>query len=213
MTVTAPKKLSSGLPAYQEARREKIIDAARKLLEKNDFDQIQIRDVAATAGVALGTLYRYFNSKEHLYAAVLLKWATPFTTNDKSWASLSDVGRLTKRIDRAMDAFDRRPQFFKVSLMIQQSTDPNAQELAEMHATILNQAIIEDLSGLDESESNDVAHIIWGTLMQMFMRVDNDSATLADTRRTMTTLIDMVRSRYGENGAEENEVADDGDND
>ena len=34
-----------------------------------------MRDVAQEAGVALATVYRYFTSKEHLYAAALLEWA------------------------------------------------------------------------------------------------------------------------------------------
>ena len=37
-----------------------------------------MRDVAREAGVALATVYRYFTSKEHLYAAALLDWASNF---------------------------------------------------------------------------------------------------------------------------------------
>ena len=66
------------LPAYQVVRRQRIIDAGKDLLRTQEYDSIQIRDVASEANVALGTLYRYFNSKEHLYANVVYDWALPF---------------------------------------------------------------------------------------------------------------------------------------
>jgi AcrR family transcriptional regulator len=34
-----------------------------------------MRDVAACANVALGTIYRYFVGKDHLLAAALVEWA------------------------------------------------------------------------------------------------------------------------------------------
>ncbi|WP_153347726.1 TetR/AcrR family transcriptional regulator [Nocardia aurantia] len=52
----------------QRARRARIIDAAIPLLTEREFDQIQIREVADGADVALTTVYRYFPSKELLFA-------------------------------------------------------------------------------------------------------------------------------------------------
>ena len=62
----------------QVARRERIIRAATELLEEREYERIQIRHVADAASVALGTLYRYFPSKEQLYAEVLLTWSESF---------------------------------------------------------------------------------------------------------------------------------------
>src|SRR6478609_2965544 len=66
------------LPAGQQERRDRIVHAAFALLERGEYDAIQMRDVAREAGVALATIYRYFTSKEHLYAAALLEWAGDF---------------------------------------------------------------------------------------------------------------------------------------
>ena len=38
------------------------------------YDAVQMRDVATTADVALGTIYRYFSSKDHLLAEALVEW-------------------------------------------------------------------------------------------------------------------------------------------
>ncbi|MEM9692781.1 MAG: helix-turn-helix domain-containing protein, partial [Myxococcota bacterium] len=47
-----------------EERRDRIIDVAIELAEEGGFDNVRQRDVARLAGVALGTLYKSFKSKE-----------------------------------------------------------------------------------------------------------------------------------------------------
>ncbi len=48
------------------ARRRRVLDATLALAADGGFDAVQMRDVAAAADVALGTVYRYFSSKERL---------------------------------------------------------------------------------------------------------------------------------------------------
>jgi AcrR family transcriptional regulator len=43
-----------------------IVDAAVSLAERGGFDAVRLRDVAEASGVALGTLYKYFRSKEEI---------------------------------------------------------------------------------------------------------------------------------------------------
>ncbi|HUQ00550.1 MAG TPA: TetR family transcriptional regulator [Aeromicrobium sp.] len=60
----------SASPAQQE-RRSRMLAAATKLAADGGYDAVQMREVADNAGVALGTLYRYFPSKVHLLVAAL----------------------------------------------------------------------------------------------------------------------------------------------
>jgi AcrR family transcriptional regulator len=53
------------------ARYDAIIRAARALASESGLRAVQIAPVAARAGVAAGTVYRYFPSKEDLVAAVV----------------------------------------------------------------------------------------------------------------------------------------------
>lgn len=46
--------------------RAGILDAARRLVAEGGFAAVQMSEIARTAGVATGTLYRYFSSKEAL---------------------------------------------------------------------------------------------------------------------------------------------------
>ena len=57
------------------------MEAGLALLRTHEHTQIQMKDVAAEADVALGTVYRYFQSKDHLFAEVLAHWAAQLQTN------------------------------------------------------------------------------------------------------------------------------------
>lgn len=54
-----------------EERARRIVETAVELAEKGGFEAVRLRDVASHAGVALGTLYRRFKSKEDLLIAAL----------------------------------------------------------------------------------------------------------------------------------------------
>jgi len=53
------------------ARYEAIIEAARALASESGLAAVQIMPVAARAGIAAGTVYRYFPSKDDLVAALV----------------------------------------------------------------------------------------------------------------------------------------------
>lgn len=72
-TALRPNGPMTDLPAGQAQRRRRILaEAAAMIAERGD--DVQIRDIAARAGVALGTAYRYFGSKDRLYAEVYQQW-------------------------------------------------------------------------------------------------------------------------------------------
>lgn len=54
-----------------DERTRRILDAAVHLAEAGGFAAVRLRDVAQTSGVALGTLYKRFRSKEDLLVGVL----------------------------------------------------------------------------------------------------------------------------------------------
>ena len=83
-------------------RTDKIIDVAIALAEKGGFDNVRQREVAAKAGVALGTLYKRFRSKEDILCAALER----------------ETALLERRMEdspvRGEDAVDRVTAFFKL---------------------------------------------------------------------------------------------------
>lgn len=74
----------------QKARHGRILHAAANLAAENGLEGVQMHDVAKDAGVAIGTLYRYFPSKTHLFTAVMaerverLDEVTPVPSSDEA---------------------------------------------------------------------------------------------------------------------------------
>jgi len=58
-------------PQQKSERRAQIRAAAGRLFTAADFDGINMQDVAREAGLAKGTLYLYFQTKEQLFLALL----------------------------------------------------------------------------------------------------------------------------------------------
>ncbi len=55
---------------YLEERRQEILDAARKVFVEKGYAAATVNDIAAEAGVAAGSIYRYFDNKSDLIAEV-----------------------------------------------------------------------------------------------------------------------------------------------
>ena len=56
-------------------RREQILDAALRLWTEHGFDATTVDALAREAGVAKGTVYLYFATKEELFAAAVERWS------------------------------------------------------------------------------------------------------------------------------------------
>ncbi|MEV0670391.1 TetR family transcriptional regulator [Mycobacterium sp. NPDC050441] len=69
--IGTPREPGHASTPRQLARNAAILRAAVRLGALHGLERVQMSDVAAEAGVALGTLYRYYPTKHHLYAAVL----------------------------------------------------------------------------------------------------------------------------------------------
>ncbi|ONI76994.1 TetR family transcriptional regulator [Actinosynnema sp. ALI-1.44] len=65
--MTEPRKRDSA------ASKEALLDAARDLFAERGYDRTTVRDIARRAGVNQALLFRYFGSKEALFAAVVAR--------------------------------------------------------------------------------------------------------------------------------------------
>ncbi|MBR0558077.1 TetR/AcrR family transcriptional regulator [Ciceribacter sp. L1K23] len=83
------------------AKREQIIDGARRVFMKLGFDAASMNDVTREAGVSKGTIYVYFSSKEELFAALVDREKTRFAE------SLRDVMAGTNDAADGLERFAR----------------------------------------------------------------------------------------------------------
>ena len=183
-------------PAYQAARRQRIIDAAGSLLEERDYEQIQVRDVATAASFAVGTVYRYFTSKDHLYAAVLHAWGSRFGDVSRAPEGSDPLQRLETRTRKVLESFERRPRFFRVLMLLLGSTDPNAMALLRQFRDSIQGLVQADLAELDPEGAADHAVLVWAVLSNLLTRTTFYDGSMADAYRINDRFTEMLRLRF-----------------
>lgn len=168
--VTAPP-LPETLTDAQRERRERIIAAGLALLRHQEHTHIQMRDVAEQADVALGTVYRYFQSKDHLFAEVLSAWARGLRINVERHPlrGTTNVERLTDVLHRSVRAFQTWPQLAKVAMALESSPDPFTQEISARNNGDNNTVFAEALHGLTLDEVSDVVRVA-GAVLDLQLR-------------------------------------------
>jgi AcrR family transcriptional regulator len=120
--------LARPLTRAQQERRQRVIDAAMALGLDGGYDAVQMRDVAAQADVAMGTVYRYFTSKDHLLAAALVYWVEQLAVRIEQHPPEGDqpAGRVLDVLDRALRAMARQPRLVAAVFTSLSSPDPGA---------------------------------------------------------------------------------------
>ena len=188
------------LPAGQLQRREKIVDAAAELLDRTEYQDIQIRDVCRQAGVALGTLYRYFSSKEHLYAAVLVRWGSAFRAVPPSTASGSrrDADSLKASLKRAIRAFEKKRHYVRTEMVLRASADPEVLRLFNQFGDHNLAVFSSPIDGLSPEASREVAAVAGMVLRDALHRWISGRCTIKqvedETARTVDLLVRGARA-------------------
>jgi AcrR family transcriptional regulator len=74
-----PQKQKNGVrePVQQrgKAKKARIVRAARKLLDRLDYDAVTTNRIAGEAGVSVGTFYSYFKDKRDVFLEVIRQYS------------------------------------------------------------------------------------------------------------------------------------------
>lgn len=87
------------------AKRQSIINAAEILLVKGVFPLPSVNQIIAKAGVAKGTVYLYFSSKEEIYLSLLAQYFDNFTTDFANQLELSNRRNLIDNFSNVFIVF------------------------------------------------------------------------------------------------------------
>src|ERR1700722_4698695 len=140
--------LARPLTRAQQARGQRVIDAAMALGLDGGYDAVQMRDVAARADVAMGTVYRYFTSKDHLLAATLVYWVEQLAVRIEQQPPQGDLpsDRVLDVLDRALRAMGRQPRLVAAVFPSPSPPDPAAVG-CQQQITLLMEGIIAKAMG------------------------------------------------------------------
>jgi len=166
------------------------------MLERGEYDAIQMRDVAEEADVALGTVYRYFTSKEHLFAAVLVEWSQSLQHRVQSSPL---VGRtIPEQLDdlmiRVIQGFERLPQFFRLMVVIETTPDPHARELFAEFVGLTHSTFSEPLEVLSDDDARAVLEVLTAVLGALLRAWALGVFTTDDVRTRMSRTIRLIFS-------------------
>jgi len=154
---------SSSLTTSQAARRGRVIEAALTLGADGGYDAVQMRDVATTAGVALGTIYRYFSSKDHLLAETLVEWVGELgrRVSRKPAKGERISERVIEVLRRATRAMELEPRLCEAVITALTSSDPHAarcqREVGEVMNGIIATAFPDDF---DAATRDDIVRVL-----------------------------------------------------
>ena len=118
--------VSVDLMAQQDERRKKatqakraaILNAARCLFAHKGFSETNVNDIAAEAGIAKGTIYLYFPSKEQIYMAALLEDARRLdsVTRERMEAVTWWRDKIEAYVRVRLEYLESRTAFFRIYL-------------------------------------------------------------------------------------------------
>jgi AcrR family transcriptional regulator len=133
--------------SVSERKRHAILDAARTVFSRQGYAGAAVDDVAEEAGVAKGTLYLYFRSKEELYLAALAR----------------DLGDLAHRarfeMDRAPTLREKMLAFLRVRLEYSQANEDFLRiYLAEYGSVFVKSSLHSELGRVARENMRHVKH-------------------------------------------------------
>jgi AcrR family transcriptional regulator len=101
-----------------ELRRSGILSAARCVFAQKGFAESNVDDIAARAGVAKGTLYLYFTSKEQIYMAAFLEDARRLNvvTRERMEAAGTWQGKIRAYLEVRMEYLETHRDFVRIYL-------------------------------------------------------------------------------------------------
>jgi AcrR family transcriptional regulator len=180
------------------ARREQILKAAKEVFGESGFLNATIEEIAQRSELAVGTLYRYFQSKEELYVSILFEAMSLFSKSIETIRA-SDRGpdeQLRNIWDFFYDFYVEQPEYYSAFMFLHNEGLREVISPATLDA--INRRAGENFrqvgqvvqAGVDagiyrtDLDTRSVVDVLWSTLMGLVQ--------LVETRRNLGVRADML---------------------
>lgn len=192
-TALRPALPIDGLNPRQAARRQRIVEAAVAMLDTRRHEQVQVKEVAAQASVALATLYHYFPSKERLLGAVLVEHAGQLRQSiTRRPLRGGPSARLSEAYHRTIRAFERRPQLAQLVAHLEMSDDPHLAEVLRQVGEATDAVYRGALAGLEGTAPDRIVPVV-GAVLDCGLRAWSKGRLAIDqVYRRVDDVIDLV---------------------
>ena len=185
---------SEALTPNQAARRTRVIDAAMALAAEGGYDAVQMRDVAARAQVALGTIYRYFSSKDHLLAAcqVELWQAQVERLSQRPPDGDTAADRVVNLLARAMRGASSEPERTAALITASSAPDPAVRECQLEIMAMIDAVLADAMREIEPTRRDRIAitlRQLWFSWLLNWVNGWNDAATVSEQLESATRLL------------------------
>ena len=175
------------MTSRQLVRRAQLLEAVIDLVREVGPGALQMRDVAERAGIALGTVYRYFSSKDHLLAAALCEWQerlarrvlTPRAAEETE-ASADLTERVLSYVRKEVRGFARNPKIAELMVQVHVSSDPYAREALARMTAINDEVMVKLLAGVPPERAETIKYAMGSILMSNLVYWVTGRETLAE---------------------------------
>ena len=170
--------------------KELISRTALELFVAKGITETTVRDIAEAAGIAEGTLYRHFESKDHLawelFSTNYLAFAQELDRLQQEYATLKD--KLAAMIRQFCAFFDRDPVLFSYLLLAQHAQLKKVTPEMETAVTVLQKVIAQGMARREvpETEVEVAAAMVLGVVLQVavfkaYGRISQNLSQLSET--------------------------------
>jgi AcrR family transcriptional regulator len=126
---------------HKAERRQRIIEAARKLVVQHGYEGLTMRDLAAAARVSVPTLYNLFEGgKDAILVAELERTAVVIASRISQQGTASFFARGMAAFEAGMDMIAEQPEFFRAVMrmfLTSPETDPMRRRTEEGYVAIM----------------------------------------------------------------------------
>jgi AcrR family transcriptional regulator len=104
------------LSAKAMRTRRRLLDAARTVFERDGFINARVVDIAKEAGVAHGSFYTYFDSKQTIFRAVVADFTGQIyhRDSDEDWTHLTVIQRIERGNRQFYDTYLTNLRMFEL---------------------------------------------------------------------------------------------------
>ena len=170
-------------------RREVLVDTAARLLETHSVNDISLKLIADTAGIAVGSAYHFYPNSTEVFAELARRFgeelaalvAAPFDNDEaRSWQSM-----WCTDIDRAIELYKRKPAYAKLIIGAQAPSEiklsdrENDEQIGELFIEIISRKFeFQDFPGRSKIFfiAVEIVDLILSLSMIRYGRISKDMA-------------------------------------
>ena len=151
------------LTESKEARRRAILESAVRVFAENGFFAARIRDIAAGAGVAEGTIYLYFDGKDDLLLTAFREKVAEFvdSVQDVLPSDRSFEEKLARFIGLQFESIEAEPALATVLLLESRQSSKfyggAVRDVLRTYAAAIDELLQSGVAGGDVRADLDVA--------------------------------------------------------